>query len=114
VCANAEVRKGAMMRKKLPSRMKNKRTRSTDRGRAHEARSVPPPHLSLQDDALDQQIVELVASGFLDKEIADELGISESTVKRRLRFLYARHGVDRRAALVHCLSSVLHPAAAGP
>lgn len=45
-------------------------------------------------------IVELVASGLVNKEIASALEVSTSTVALELRLLYARVGVSRRAALV--------------
>lgn len=52
-----------------------------------------------------RQIAQLVARGLVNKEIAAELGVRESTVALHLRFLYARLGVSRRAALVHALWS---------
>jgi DNA-binding NarL/FixJ family response regulator len=53
--------------------------------------------------ALNEQqraIVELVAAGLVNKEIATKLGVSPSTVALELRLLYARAGVSRRAALI--------------
>lgn len=46
------------------------------------------------------QIVELVARGLGDKQIAAELGISEETVDCHLRAAFQRHGVHTRGALV--------------
>jgi DNA-binding NarL/FixJ family response regulator len=51
-----------------------------------------------------RDIVQLVAQGFSNKEIALQLGIAEGTVKLHLHRLYDRLGVRNRkalAALVH-------------
>jgi DNA-binding CsgD family transcriptional regulator len=46
------------------------------------------------------QIVALVADGKVNKQIADVLRISEWTVSTHLRRIFAKLGVDTRAAMV--------------
>ena len=50
--------------------------------------------------ARELQIAALVADGRVNKEIAAELCISEWTVSTHLRRIFAKLGVDRRAAMV--------------
>lgn len=51
------------------------------------------------------QIVVLVAEGCVNKQIADQLKISEWTVSTHLRRIFAKLCVDSRAAMVYrCLS----------
>ncbi len=47
------------------------------------------------------QIVMLVADGKVNKEIADQLKISEYTVSTHLRRIFAKLGVDSRAAMIY-------------
>jgi DNA-binding CsgD family transcriptional regulator len=52
------------------------------------------------------QIVTLVAEGLVNKEIGVKLSISEWTVSTHLRRIFAKLGVDRRAAMVSkCLTA---------
>lgn len=53
------------------------------------------------------QIVQLVARGHPNKQIANRLHISEWTVSTHLRRIFAKLGVDTRAAMVHQCSSLL-------
>ncbi len=54
------------------------------------------------------QIVTLVAEGRVNKEIADRLQISEWTVSTHLRRIFAKLGVDSRAAMIfRCARLVL-------
>jgi len=46
------------------------------------------------------QILQLLARGLTDKEMADSLGISEETVACHLRVMYGHKAVHCRAALV--------------
>lgn len=46
------------------------------------------------------EIIRMVASGLVNKQIADVLSISEWTVSTHLRRIFARLGVDTRAAMV--------------
>jgi DNA-binding CsgD family transcriptional regulator len=49
------------------------------------------------------QIIMLVAEGCVNKQIADRLRISEWTVSTHMRRIFAKLGVDSRAAMVfHC------------
>jgi len=48
----------------------------------------------------DQQILRFVVEGLANKEIASELGISESAVKASLQQLFAKTGVRTRSQLV--------------
>ncbi len=47
-----------------------------------------------------REIVELIAQGFGDKQIADELQISIHTVDFHVRVLFEKFGVSSRGALV--------------
>jgi DNA-binding NarL/FixJ family response regulator len=46
------------------------------------------------------QIARLVADGFVNKEIAAKLEISEWTVSTHMRRIFAKLGVETRAAMV--------------
>ena len=46
------------------------------------------------------EIMELVAAGFSDKEIAKQLGISHRTVRTHLEKYFRKHGQNRRTAAV--------------
>jgi DNA-binding CsgD family transcriptional regulator len=53
------------------------------------------------------QIVALVAEGYVNKQIADVLRISEWTVSTHLRRIFAKLGVDTRAAMVsRCVGAI--------
>jgi DNA-binding CsgD family transcriptional regulator len=57
--------------------------------------------------ARELQIAALVAEGRVNKQIAAELQISEWTVSTHLRRMFAKLGVDTRAAMVsRCLSAL--------
>jgi DNA-binding CsgD family transcriptional regulator len=47
----------------------------------------------------EQQIAVFVAKGLVNSEIAQQLGISESMVKKHLKLMFAKLGVSRRAEL---------------
>jgi DNA-binding CsgD family transcriptional regulator len=47
------------------------------------------------------QIVMLVAEGNVNKQIADNLGISEWTISTHLRRIFVKLGVDSRSAMVY-------------
>ena len=53
------------------------------------------------------QIVMLVAEGRVNKQIADQLKISEWTVSTHLRRIFAKMDVDSRAAMVHRCSALI-------
>jgi DNA-binding NarL/FixJ family response regulator len=55
-----------------------------------------------------QAIVELIASGCTDKEVAAHLGMSTSTVHTHLARLFKRFRVHTRAALVSVWLSADH------
>lgn len=48
----------------------------------------------------EQEIVELVSRGFVNKQIADALTISRHTVDTHLRRIFNKLGVDTRAEMV--------------
>jgi DNA-binding NarL/FixJ family response regulator len=51
----------------------------------------------------EQQLVEMISRGFTNKEIADDLGLSEQTVKNHIHRLLRKVGVtDRLAAVEMC------------
>ncbi|TMB49717.1 MAG: helix-turn-helix transcriptional regulator [Chloroflexi bacterium] len=47
-----------------------------------------------------QQILELVAAGFSDKQIASKLRVSPRTVQSHLDRFFIEHGIHKRAAAV--------------
>lgn len=51
--------------------------------------------------AREQEVLRLVASGATNREAADSLYISETTVKTHLMHLFGKLGVNDRAAAVH-------------
>lgn len=53
------------------------------------------------------QVVQLVARGHPNKQVANRLHISEWTVATHLRRIFTKLGVDTRAAMVHQCSSLL-------
>lgn len=54
------------------------------------------------------QIVALVADGYVNKQVADVLRISEWTVSTHLRRIFAKLGVDTRAAMVsRCFDAIV-------
>jgi DNA-binding CsgD family transcriptional regulator len=57
--------------------------------------------------ARELQIAALVAEGMVNKQIAAELQISEWTVSTHLRRMFAKLGVDTRAAMVSRCMAVL-------
>jgi DNA-binding CsgD family transcriptional regulator len=65
------------------------------------------PSAAEQLTARELQIATLVAEGFVNKQIAGELRISEYTVSTHLRRIYAKLGVDTRAAMVSRCSTIL-------
>ncbi len=58
--------------------------------------------------ARELQIVHLVAQGHPNKQVAHQLHISEWTVSTHLRRIFAKLGVDSRAAMVYRCSSRLN------
>jgi DNA-binding NarL/FixJ family response regulator len=46
------------------------------------------------------QILDLVALGLSDKEIANQLGVSARTVQSHMDRLFLEHGLHKRAAVV--------------
>jgi DNA-binding CsgD family transcriptional regulator len=54
------------------------------------------------------QIVQLIAQGYSNKQVAHRLHISEWTVSTHLRRIFAKLDVDSRAAMVHQCSSLLN------
>ena len=62
----------------------------------------PPPPSARSDDLQgltprEHQIVDLLRRGCTNKEIANELGVMEDTVKKHLQSVFAKLGVHRRA-----------------
>ncbi len=55
------------------------------------------------------QITTLVALGWPNKKIAIQLHISEWTVSTHLRRIFAKLGVDSRAAMVYVCSTLIQP-----
>jgi len=62
--------------------------------------AAKPLYLARSSTALtsrEQQIVELLRCGCTNKEIANELGVMEDTVKKHLQSVFSKLGVHRRA-----------------
>jgi two-component system, NarL family, response regulator DevR len=57
-----------------------------------------PDHPDL--DALERQMLTMLSRGMSNGQIADELFMSDTTVKRRLRVVFTKLGVSRRAEAV--------------
>lgn len=53
------------------------------------------------------QIIQLVACGQQNKQVAKHLGISEWTVSTHLRRIFAKLRVDSRAAMVYCCADLI-------
>jgi DNA-binding NarL/FixJ family response regulator len=67
----------------------------------------PPVHLLT---ARELEVATLVASGRANKQIASTLGISEWTVSTHVRRMFAKLGVDSRAAMVaRCFGAHARP-----
>lgn len=67
------------------------------------------PESSARVSRRERQIVGLVAQGFRNREIADELFISEQTVKNHLRNIFSKLGVqDRLELALHAVYYGLH------
>lgn len=54
------------------------------------------------------QIAALIALGRSNKQVAQQLGISEWTISAHLRRIYIKLDVDSRAAMVYRCSSLIH------
>lgn len=73
---------------------------------------VDPPLLdTFTLSARQREIVNLIASGKTNREIADTLGITESTVKNHVHVLFAKLGVTNRTKVA--MIALNHDAAIG-
>ena len=54
------------------------------------------------------QIVTLVALGYCNKQISNQLGISEWTVSAHMRRIFSKLSVDSRAAMVYRCASLIN------
>lgn len=86
--------------------MRSRRRRPSNRGDVHEgtgglrAESGEMHSATPKISPRQAQILELIASGRSDKEVAAVLGLSYRTVRTHLERLYARLGVHSRAEAV--------------
>ncbi|HVJ16623.1 MAG TPA: helix-turn-helix transcriptional regulator [Polyangiaceae bacterium] len=75
-----------------------------EREAARPSSSPPPaPHKASAARRLtnrEAQIARLISEGMVNKQVANELGISEWTVSAHLRRIFAKFGVETRAAMV--------------
>lgn len=62
----------------------------------------PPTDIRTLLTSRELQVVQLVCMGYLTKQVADRLRISEFTVRSYLKAVYAKLGVRSRAAMVCC------------
>lgn len=70
---------------------------------------APPPCPPSVLSRREQEIVQLVASGYADKTIAQQLEISSHTVNTHIRRIFSKLGVNNRAEMVACILSSQHP-----
>ena len=49
---------------------------------------------------MEQEVLATILSGMSNREIADALNITESTVKTHVRNIYSKYGVHSRAELL--------------
>ena len=59
------------------------------------------------------RVIQLVAQGLKNKEVADEIGTTEHVVKNYLRVIYDKLGLWNRVELALCYESRRNPAAFG-
>lgn len=71
-----------------------------DPGPSAEALANAAPDIARVLTSRELQIVQLLCMGYLTKQVADRLRISEFTVRSYLKTVYAKLGVRSRAALV--------------
>ena len=75
------------------------------------APAPPPSPQALALPPRQRQVLDLIAQGYSDKEIARELGLGLGTVKVHVAIVYQKLGVSRRAAAaslaIHNLGSVV-------
>lgn len=118
-----------VVRRALPTGRKDARARGTSPGRTSattgeiviekkrylilEEGGCVPGHQGKEKSLLELltgrelQIIILVAKGHVNKEIAHRLSISEWTVSTHMRRIFAKLGVDSRAAMVYrCYSAI--------
>lgn len=58
--------------------------------------------------AREQQILDLIAQGFTNREISRHLSISESTVENHIHHIYTKLRISNRAqAVAHALQVIL-------
>ena len=55
--------------------------------------------LEMQLSGREQEIVQLVMTGYSNQEIGDRLGISTATVKKHLSNIFSKTGINRRTQL---------------
>lgn len=85
--------------------------------RAVVARATASPEVTIGETRLERsefRLVEMVAEGLLNKEIADRLGIAEKTVRNQMTGLFAKIGVTRRTEIAAWLASRRDPAMEHP
>jgi DNA-binding NarL/FixJ family response regulator len=65
-----------------------------------------PPEWLSQLSEREKDVLRLLVQGYHNREIAEQLFISEQTVKNHLSVIYAKLGVDSRAQAIHLLSEL--------
>jgi RNA polymerase sigma factor (sigma-70 family) len=74
--------------------------RQLDRRRQAAQPDLFADHIARTCTSREQQTLRLLLSGMTNKEIAQQLGIAEDTVKKHLQHVYKKLGVRRRAVLL--------------
>lgn len=92
----------------------------TERPRQLEPRSANDARAPIAGDITrllsrrEMEVVQLVCMGFLTKQIASRLQISEFTVRTYVKTIYAKLGVRSRAALVYRFMKAMNDGVATP
>lgn len=76
--------------------------RQNDRREYHVRMRTNPLELDASNPCTvrEQEIIRLLLQGMTNKEIAQQLGIVEDTVKKHLQHVYNKFGVRRRALII--------------
>jgi DNA-binding NarL/FixJ family response regulator len=72
-------------------------------------RPTPPDHLAAGLSAREREVMELIARGLSNHDVAGELVLSAKTVKNHVNHIYAKLGVRTRAEAIAAWLGVAEP-----
>jgi len=75
-------------------------TATTDPSELRTRSDLPAPNASHPCTDRERQILRLLQQGLANKQIAQQLGIMEDTVKKHLQHIYGKLGVHRRTLVM--------------